>query len=86
MVEGLVQRAAGAAAAEARARRARQSAVYKKSDAALQRELDSAAPGRHRLHLEALPRDERMYIWDRVRASRDGDILLEVSRLRSASR
>src|SRR5205807_210744 len=29
--------------------------------------------------LEALPRDERLYIWNLVRASRDGEILLEVS-------
>ncbi|MEP7274923.1 MAG: magnesium transporter [Betaproteobacteria bacterium] len=29
--------------------------------------------------LEALPLDERLYIWDLVRAARDGEILLEVS-------
>ena len=29
--------------------------------------------------LEALPLDERLYIWDLVKAERDGEILLEVS-------
>ena len=49
-----------------------ESAVYKKSDAALQRELDLLHPADVAYILEALPPDERMYIWDRVRASRDG--------------
>ena len=66
-----------------RARRPRselaESAVYKKSAAALQRELDRLHPADIAYILEALPLDERLYIWDRVRASRDGDILLEVS-------
>ena len=53
--------------------------MYKKSAAALQRELDRLHPADIAYILEALPLDERLYIWDRVRASRDGDILLEVS-------
>src|SRR4029078_11973046 len=55
------------------------SAVYKKSAAALQVELDRLHPADIAYILEALPLDERLYVWDRVRASRDGDILLEVS-------
>ncbi len=45
----------------------------------MQHELDRLHPADIAYILEALPRDERLYIWDRVRASRDGDILLEVS-------
>src|SRR3982751_4284882 len=56
-----------------------ESAVYKKSKAALQRELDRLHAADIAYILEALPLDERLYIWDLVRASRDGDILLEVS-------
>ncbi len=55
------------------------SAVYKKSKAALQRELDRLHPADIAYILEALPRDERLYIWDLVKADRDGEILLEVS-------
>ncbi len=75
LVEGLVvdqrENNAGAELAE--------SAVYKKSKAALQRKLDRLHPADIAYILEALPLDERLYIWDLVRASRDGDILLEVS-------
>ncbi len=78
LVEGLVREqqeelpdAAGAELAE--------SSVYKKSDQALQRELEGLHPADIAYILEALPLDERLYIWDRVRAARDGDILLEVS-------
>lgn len=56
-----------------------QSAVYKKSKAALQRKLDRLHPADIAYILEALPLDERLYIWDLVKAERDGDILLEVS-------
>jgi magnesium transporter len=56
-----------------------ESAVYKKSKAALQRKLDRLHPADIAYVLEALPLDERLYIWDLVRASRDGEILLEVS-------
>jgi len=56
-----------------------ESAVYKKSKAALQRRLDRLHPADIAYILEALPFDERLYIWDLVRAARDGEILLEVS-------
>ena len=56
-----------------------ESAVYKKSKAALQRKLDRLHPADIAYILEALPFDERLYIWDLVRAARDGEILLEVS-------
>ena len=80
LVEGLVreQREEPPASDAERAELA-ESAVYKKSAAALQRELDRLHPADIAYILEALPLDERLYIWDRVRASRDGDILLEVS-------
>src|SRR4029078_4824689 len=55
------------------------SAVYKRTPAALQVELARLHPADIAYILEALPLDERLYVWDRVRASRDGDILLEVS-------
>jgi magnesium transporter len=75
LVEGLVQEQqendAGAELAE--------SAVYKKSKAALQRKLDRLHSADIAYILEALPLDERLYIWDLVKADRDGDILLEVS-------
>jgi magnesium transporter len=78
LVEGLVREQQEEPPGEARAELA-ESPAYKKSDAALQRELDQLHPADIAYILEALPRDERLYIWDRVRASRDGDILLEVS-------
>lgn len=56
-----------------------ESAVYTQSKAALQRTLDRLHPADIAYILEALPRDERLYIWDLVKADRDGDILLEVS-------
>jgi magnesium transporter len=75
LVEGLVhdqqENDAGGELAE--------SAVFKKSKAALQRKLDRLHPADIAYILEALPLDERLYIWDLVKAERDGDILLEVS-------
>ena len=56
-----------------------ESAVYKKSKASLQRKLDRLHPADIAYILEALPLDERLYIWDLVKAERDGEILLEVS-------
>ncbi len=78
LVEGLVREQLEQPSPDAKAELA-ESAVYKKSGAALQRELDRLHPADIAYILEALPRDERLYIWDRVRAARDGDILLEVS-------
>ena len=47
--------------------------------AELQRLLDDLHPADIAAILEALPRDQRLVVWDRVKADRDGDILLEVS-------
>ena len=75
LVEGLVidQREPGPG------RELAESAVYKRSKEALQRTLDRLHPADIAYILEALPLDERLYVWDRVKADRDGDILLEVS-------
>jgi magnesium transporter len=56
-----------------------ESEVYKRSKAALQDRLDLLHPADIAYILEALPLPERLYIWDLVKAERDGDILLEVS-------
>ena len=56
-----------------------ESGVYKGSKAALQRKLDRLHPADIAYILEALPLDERLYIWDLLKAERDGEILLEVS-------
>jgi len=56
-----------------------ESEVYKRSKAALHDKLDRLHPADIAYILEALPLPERLYVWDLVRAARDGDILLEVS-------
>jgi magnesium transporter len=61
------------------ARELTESRVYRKSKEALQKKLDRLHPADIAYILEALPRDERLYIWDLVKADRDGEILLEVS-------
>jgi len=78
LVEGLVREQLRDPPSEAHAELA-ESTVYRKSKATLQRELDRLHPADIAYILEALPVDERLYIWDLVRAARDGDILLEVS-------
>ena len=78
LVEGLIQDQSTSDEQDAAANLA-DSAVYKKSKAALQRKLDRLHPADIAYILEALPLDERLYIWDLVRAARDGEILLEVS-------
>ena len=78
LVEGLIQDQRTSDEHDATADLA-ESAVYKKSKAALQRKLDRLHPADIAYILEALPLDERLYIWDLVRAARDGEILLEVS-------
>ncbi len=78
LVEGLVREQVGDTGVAAAAELA-ESAVYKKSKAALTDELDRLHPADIAYILEALPLDERLYVWDLVRASRDGEILLEVS-------
>ena len=45
----------------------------------LQRKLDTLHPADVADILEALPLDQRLQVWDLVKAERDGDILLEVS-------
>ncbi len=55
------------------------SPVYRGNKAELQRRLDRLHPADIAYVLEALPLDERLYIWDLVKAERDGEILLEVS-------
>jgi len=56
-----------------------ESLVTKQNKAQLQRKLDRLHSADIAYILEALPLEERLYIWDLVRAGRDGDILLEVS-------
>ena len=53
--------------------------VHKQHLAQLQLKLDSLHPADIAYILEALPRDERILVWDMVKAERDGEILLEVS-------
>jgi magnesium transporter len=45
----------------------------------LQKLLDAAHPADIAYMLEALPLDQRLVVWDLVKADRDGEILLEVS-------
>src|SRR6185503_18900486 len=56
-----------------------ESLVTRQNKAQLQRKLDRLHSADIAYILEALPLEERLYIWDLVRAGRDGDILLEVS-------
>ncbi|ACR02275.1 MULTISPECIES: magnesium transporter [Thauera] len=53
--------------------------VHKQHEAGLRAKLDSLHPADIAYILEALPREERLYVWDLVKAERDGEILLEVS-------
>jgi len=53
--------------------------VRKQDYAVLQKELDELHPADVAYILEALPLEERLVVWDLVKADRDGDILLEVS-------
>ncbi|NMG35358.1 magnesium transporter [Azoarcus sp. TTM-91] len=53
--------------------------VHKQHVAGLQAKLDSLHPADIAYILEALPRDERLFVWELVKAERDGEILLEVS-------
>ncbi len=56
-----------------------ESIVHKQNQSKLQNMLDSLHPADVAHILEALPLDDRLYLWDLVKADRDGDILLEVS-------
>ncbi|WP_332670981.1 magnesium transporter [Aromatoleum sp.] len=53
--------------------------VHKQHLAELQARLDKLHPADIAYILEALPPEDRLFIWDLVKAERDGDILLEVS-------
>ena len=53
--------------------------VHRHDLEALQRELERLHPADVAYILEALPLDERLIIWNLVKADRDGEILLEVS-------
>lgn len=56
-----------------------QQLVHKQNLAELQKTLDTLHPADVAYILEALPLDQRLIVWDLVRAERDGEILLEVS-------
>jgi magnesium transporter len=53
--------------------------VHRQHIAELQTKLDELHPADIAYVLEALPLDERLFVWDLVKAERDGEILLEVS-------
>ncbi|MDP2829163.1 MAG: magnesium transporter [Sulfuricellaceae bacterium] len=56
-----------------------QQLVHKQNLAELHKTLDALHPADVAYILEALPLDQRLVVWDLVRAERDGEILLEVS-------
>ena len=53
--------------------------VHKQNLAELKKRLDALHPADVAYILEALPLDDRLLVWEQVRAERDGEILLEVS-------
>ena len=53
--------------------------VHKQHLAELRSKLDSLHPADIAYILEALPIDQRLLVWDLVKAERDGEILIEVS-------
>ena len=73
LVEGLVNRQ------ESVRHELVQSLVHKQHGAELRAKLDVMHPADVAYILESLPLDERLIVWDLVKAERDGDILLEVS-------
>jgi magnesium transporter len=56
-----------------------ESLVHKQGEAVLRAKLDRMHPADIAYVLEALPIEERITVWDLVKAERDGEILLEVS-------
>lgn len=78
LVEGLVTDQAANASDLERAELAH-SIVTRQNRVILQRRLEALHPADIAYILDALPLDERLYIWDLVKADRDGEILLEVS-------
>lgn len=55
------------------------SAIQKKNLASLQKVLDQLHPADIAHILEALPLEDRLFLWDLVKAENDGEVLLEVS-------
>ncbi|HTL75664.1 MAG TPA: magnesium transporter [Casimicrobiaceae bacterium] len=78
LVEGLIREQHGHAPPAAR-NAIEQSAVARRNRADLEATLARLHPADIARVLEALPLDERLYIWDLVKAERDGEILVEVS-------
>jgi magnesium transporter len=78
LVEGLVTEQSENATGEERAA-LMHSTVTHQNRQILQRRLEALHPADIAYILDALPLDERLYIWDLVKADRDGEILLEVS-------
>ncbi|HKP67279.1 MAG TPA: CBS domain-containing protein, partial [Casimicrobiaceae bacterium] len=78
LVEGLIHEQFGHAP-DAGRDELRQSAVAQQNKAALERTLARLHAADIAYVLEALPLDERLYIWDLVKADRDGEILVEAS-------
>ena len=56
-----------------------ESLVHKQNIVELQKKLDQLHPADVAYILEALPLEDRLLVWDLVKAERDGDILIEVS-------
>lgn len=56
-----------------------QNLVHKQNLVELQKKLDTLHPADVAYILEALPLEQRLDVWDLVKAERDGEILLEVS-------
>ena len=56
-----------------------ESLVHKQNIVELQKKLDQLHPADVAHILEALPLEDRLLVWDLVKAERDGDILIEVS-------
>ncbi len=78
LVEGLVHEQAAHAPDAERAGLV-ESLVTRQNRTLLQRRLERLHPADIAYILEALPLDERLYLWDLVKAERDGEILVEVS-------
>jgi magnesium transporter len=78
LVEGLIHDQLEHGNGEAR-RDLTESPVARQNKAELERTLARLHPADIAYVLEALPLDERLYIWDLVKAERDGEILVEVS-------
>jgi magnesium transporter len=73
LVEGLVHRQ------EMARHELVESLVHRQHVVELQRRLDAMHPADIAFVLEALPIEDRLFVWDLVKADRDGEILLEVS-------